>query len=315
MYNILIICSKYPNKDRAYGNIFIKEQVEAIKRVEPIFNFEIFQINPSGNKSNYFKAIYKLRNMAFSKKYDLFHAYYGLSGIPAIWQHQVPLVVTYVGSDINDFFSRMIAKCLVQKRTDFSIFVTKKLLQIGGNPSHSVVIPLGVSFKDFYPFSKDEARLKLSWLPNRKYIVFASTFERPEKNCSLAKKSISLFNNDSIELVELKNYTRQEVNFVLNAADLLLLTSLSEGSPQIVKEAMACNLPVVSTDVGDVKEVMGGTEGCFITTFEPEDVAKNIGRALNFGKRTNGRENIKHLEIDNIARRVADIYKKALKKE
>ena len=101
----------------------------------------------------------------------------------------------------------------------------------------------------------------------------------------------------------------------LNAADALVLTSLWEGSPNVIKEAMACNLPIVSTDVGDVKEVIGDTEGCYITSYEPSDVAGKIKLALDFGKRTNGREKIKHLEINTIAKRIIDVYNEVLQKK
>ena len=89
-----------------------------------------------------------------------------------------------------------------------------------------------------------------------------------------------------------------------------MLTSLWEGSPNVIKEAMACNIPIVSTDVGDVREVIGNTEGCYITSFEPEYIAEKIELALQFGKRTDGRENIKHLESSLIARKIIDLYKK-----
>ncbi len=77
---------------------------------------------------------------------------------------------------------------------------------------------------------------------------------------------------------------------------------------------MACNIPIVSTDVGDVKEVMGQTDGCYITTFEPKDVANKIQKALEFGKRTTGREDIKHLESSVIAKRIINIYKNVLER-
>jgi teichuronic acid biosynthesis glycosyltransferase TuaC len=72
---------------------------------------------------------------------------------------------------------------------------------------------------------------------------------------------------------------------LLNAADLLLLTSLTEGSPQVIKEAMACNCPIVATDVGDIREIIGYTDGCYITTFKPSDVAVKIQAAFLLGKK------------------------------
>ena len=104
------------------------------------------------------------------------------------------------------------------------------------------------------------------------------------------------------------------MSIYFNASDLVLLTSFWEGSPNVIKEAMACNVPIVSTDVGDVKEVIGKTEGCYITSFDPEDVAEKIKLALKFGKRTTGIEDIKHLESSLIAKKIIKIYKSVLEK-
>lgn len=99
-----------------------------------------------------------------------------------------------------------------------------------------------------------------------------------------------------------------------NAADVVLLTSLWEGSPNAIKEAMACNCPVVSTDVGDVREVIGNTEGCYISSFEPRDVAKKIQMALDFSKRTNGKQSIIELGLDSktVANKIINIYTKVI---
>jgi len=98
------------------------------------------------------------------------------------------------------------------------------------------------------------------------------------------------------------------VPIILNASDLLLLTSFYEGSPNIIKEAMACCLPIVSTTVGDVRATIGNTEGCYISSFDPVDVKENIEKAIIYGKRTNGRGNIKFLNSKEISKRLFEIY-------
>jgi teichuronic acid biosynthesis glycosyltransferase TuaC len=86
---------------------------------------------------------------------------------------------------------------------------------------------------------------------------------------------------------------------------------LHEGSPNVIKEAMACNCPIVSTDVGDVKEVIGETEGCFISSFEAKDIATKLQLAINFG-RTKGRQNISKLESHKIAKEIEKIYQQTV---
>ena len=103
--------------------------------------------------------------------------------------------------------------------------------------------------------------------------------------------------------------SRVQVLEAMHTIDILCMTSTIEGSPQIIKEAMACNCPIVATDVGDISEVISGTDGCFITSFKPEEVVEKINFALEFNKRTNGREKIMHFDNKNIAEKVFDIYK------
>jgi glycosyltransferase involved in cell wall biosynthesis len=147
-------------------------------------------------------------------------------------------------------------------------------------------------------------------------VLFASDFSPPVKNYSLAYSAIKLLDNN-INLIELKGYNREQVNQLLNSCDLMLLTSTREGSPQLVKEAMACNCPIVSSDVGDVKEVINQTVGCYICSFEPQDVAQKIKQAIEYSRiynRTNGRARIIELGFDNetIADKIIAVYNKIL---
>ena len=100
----------------------------------------------------------------------------------------------------------------------------------------------------------------------------------------------------------------------MNACNVLLVTSFNESGPLVVKEAMACNLSIVSTKVGDVQEVISDTEGCYLVSYKPKDVAEKIKMALDFGKRTNSREKIKNYEITLIAERIKNIYYKIINK-
>jgi len=119
--------------------------------------------------------------------------------------------------------------------------------------------------------------------------------------------------NPDVELILVSKKPLNVVPKYMNACDVLVLVSDGEGSPQVIKEAMACNLPIVSTPVGDVPEVIGDTEGCYLCSQEPQDVAEKLEEALHWGKRTNGREKIAHLEISTISQRIIAIYEEVLK--
>lgn len=115
---------------------------------------------------------------------------------------------------------------------------------------------------------------------------------------------------DNVRLQELNGFSREQVNWALNASDCLLMTSLNEGSPQVIKEAMLCGLPIVSVNVGDVEAVLGNLSGHYICSFAPKDVAEKLELALNFNQRTDGRKRIVELQLTNnlVAKRVLEIY-------
>jgi teichuronic acid biosynthesis glycosyltransferase TuaC len=156
---------------------------------------------------------------------------------------------------------------------------------------------------------------------SKKHLLFASDPERPEKNFQLTHEAIELLTDEpDLELHFLKDVSNEMVPVFLNAADVLILTSLWEGSPNVIKEAMACNCPIVSTEVGDVKWVMGDVEGCYLASFNPRAVADNIKLALTFSGikgKTSGRERIFNLGLDSktIAYKLVNIYEEIKSKK
>ena len=168
-----------------------------------------------------------------------------------------------------------------------------------------------------------------------KYVLFAGAFDNAVKDPELAKSVIAVYNssftnsqspiansqspitNNQIELIELKGYNRDQVTALMYNCHALLMTSKTEGSPQVVKEAMACGCPIVSVDVGDVAERTSGVEGCYVVpTREPKDIAEALQKALAFNGRTNGRERIIEMGLSNeqVAKQLEGIYANVLAK-
>ena len=189
------------------------------------------------------------------------------------------------------------------------------------------VIPNGVNLDVFQLMDHAEARKKVGFEANCKYIIWCSNPERVEKNWPLAEEAVRLLESKisdasrtepkgfSVELVAVYNKTPEEVCTYMNAADCLLLTSDSEGSPNVIKEAMACNCPIVTTDVGDVRERLANLDGCYVVqSQEPrvksQEVAEALEKALEFGERTEGRKRIieDRLDIKQIAKRIIEVY-------
>lgn len=264
----------------------------------------------------YLKNIFQMRKAIETEMPDIIHAHYSLSGfISTLVFYRKPVVVSLMGSDIKDsnqlglFIIRIFARFFWSATILKTIKMKDRLKEL-----KTYVIPNGVNLKLFNPIEKETARARLSWANNRKHILFGSDPIRAVKNHNLFKRSIDKLGLEDINFNThyLKGIERDYVLLHYCAADVLVLTSYSEGSPNVIKEAMACNCPIVSTDVGDVREIISDTEGCYIASFDPEDVCRKIKAALLFGRRTNGRDKIKHLSDEIIARKLINIYEEVI---
>jgi len=300
---ILVVCSYNA------GSIapFIVEQAHAL--IDRGIEIDCFTIRKKGI-IGYLLSRKKLLQKINSYTPDIIHAHYGLSGLLANLQHKVPVVTTYHGSDINNSKSRFFSLIAI-KLSKFNIFVSQKLIDIAKPKSKYAYLPCGIDLSLFQPESKLEARKKLSLDVQKKYVLFSGTFSNMVKNYPLAKQAVETL--QAVELLELKGYSRHQVVLLMNAVDVVLMTSFTEGSPQFIKEAMACNCPIVSTDVGDVKDVIGATTGCYITSFDANDVADKLRQALAFNSRTSGRSKVLHFDNKLTAEKIIEVYSEVLK--
>ncbi|NVO03693.1 MAG: glycosyltransferase family 4 protein [Bacteroidetes bacterium] len=310
---ILIVCTG----NFGFIKPFVSEQVDAIQRKG--IEVDYFLIKGKGI-FGYLKNVSNYRRIANNGSYDLIHAHVGLSGFFALFQRKVPVVITFHGVDLIDEKNEFCKTSQIKKRyvvlsriaakySEYNIFVNSNI-KVYPNKKHSI-ISCGVDLNTFFPIDKNECREKLNLSKERKLVLYGTSFDYGvRKNYKLAVNAIA--NIENVELLEIKNVNREKVNLLMNACDVLLMTSFFETGPQVVKEAMACNCPIVTTDVGDVREVIGDTEGCYITSYEPEDVAAKIKLALEFGKRTNGRERMGAYENSVIADRIIEIYREVL---
>jgi len=225
----------------------------------------------------------------------------------AVLQRKVPVVITFHGSDIWNarvrFISRIASHCSAA-----NIFISKALQKkaVGFRKKKAQIIPCGVDLDTFFPTDKKEAREKLRWDRNGIYILFSSSFDNPIKNHPLANKVVDQI--PGAQLIELAGYTREEVNLLMNAADVLLITSFFESGPLVAKEALACNLPIVSTDVGDVGEVIKETKGCSIVDYDALDIVKELMPIVREPNRTQGRDNIFKFDQTVIAKKIISSY-------
>jgi len=260
--------------------------------------------------TSYLRHVFSLRKHLRENPVDITHGHFIWSIIVCQFQHGCKRVGTFHGTDLNDKYLRWMARFFVIPFLDKTIVVSPKMAAMIGRKDVSV-IPCGIDIDMFHPHESNTISIHPLIDPKKKNILFASRFDRYEKNYPLAKEAVLLLKRSyQINLIELKDRTRAEVNVLLNQVDLLLLTSLWEGSPQVVKEAMACNCPVVTTDVGDVRWLLDGVANSVITNHDPVELAAGIKKVIEDKRRTNGRERISQISLDvgSIAAQIIDIY-------
>lgn len=302
---VLIIASH----NKGYFMPFIVEQAEALKALGCEVAF--FGLQGKGIRG-YLKNLPLLKKEIRHFRPDIVHAHYGLSGVFANLQRRVPVVTTYHGSDINEKKVLPFSK-LAMRLSAWNIFVSNRTLEIARPKKKYSLLPCGIDFSSLQFTAKAEAKRQMQLDLNKRYVLFAGAFDNDVKDVGLAKECMRLLKDENVELLELKGYTRDEVTLLMCAVDAFLMTSVSEGSPQVIKEAMACGCPIVSVDVGDVKERIAGIEGCFVAEArDPKELAGLLQKAMVFESKTTGHEKIIADRLDNrlVAKRLMEIYEK-----
>lgn len=287
------------------GNSLIREGLE-------VGYFDIIGRGIPGYLSN----ILRLRKYIGSFRPDILHAHYAISGfIAPLSGRRIPVGVSLMGSEIHSSgrLMKYLIKCYTRFGWDFTI-VKSSTMYDSLKYSKAVIIPNGVNLEAFCPIDMDECREKLGWDKNSRHILFASDPERPEKNFELARQALELLEKENVgfKLHFLKDIPQSEMVYYFNAADVLLMTSRNEGSPNVIKEAMACNCPIITTNVGDVKSTIGSTRNTFITNYSASEIKDKLLAILSINERTDGRANIRHLESRSVANRLIELYQKAL---
>jgi glycosyltransferase involved in cell wall biosynthesis len=263
----------------------------------------------------YSKNIPKIRKCIKNGKYDIVHAHYSFSGIATSFAGNRNLVVSLMGSDsvVNPvllLFIRILCKYYWKV-----VIVKSESIKSRIKLEKAIVLPNGVDIDKFKPMNKIDARKYLN-LPKGRLILFASDPARPEKNFKLAQEAFTLLDVQNKILLPVYNVPHEEMPYYMNAADVLLLTSKWEGSVNVIKEAMACNTPAVSTDVGDVRINTKNLSGYYLTSMDPIDVSQNLAFALNHQVSIHGVERIKELELDavSVSKKLIKIYESLIKK-
>lgn len=316
---VLLATALYPTADRPSWGTFVRTQVEALR--EAGVDVDVLHLRASSPKLAYPKGALAIRRRLAGGGYDVVHAHYGLVGIVARMQRRRPLVVSFHGSDmlgdpradgtipwprrVEAASSRLLARCI-----DAAIVQSDQMARHvpSGTPVH--VIPHEVDLRLFRPVDRDEARARLGLARDRRYLLFPADPRIGLKGFPIAEATAQELRraDPRVELLVVWREPQERFALHLCAADVMLFPSLQEGSPNVVKQAMACSLPFVATDVGDVRARAGGARGCVLAERTVPAFTEATRELLERGERSAGRERVGDLDSPVIARRVLDVY-------
>lgn len=301
-----------------HGVPFIARQVEFLRRAG--IDVDVFAFRGAKSPINYLKAWKRLRVKLKQEPYDLIHAQFGQSGLLAL-PKRMPLVVTLRGDDIlgvnrpgrrPPIHGRLLRQLsrLVAALSDAVIVVADHMRDHVSSSAPVYVIPSGLDFDSFTRMPQTEARLRLRLPEGERLVLFACNPADERKRCDLARQAVEKLNERlPAKLIIAWGVPHAEIPVYMSACDVFVFTSSQEGSPNVVKEALACDLPVVSVEVGDVRRRLQGVEGCEVCVDErPETIAAALERALGRGGRIKGREAVQCLDEKLLTEKVIDIY-------
>ena len=317
-YRVLVVTNLWPTEaDPGYGS-FVQAQMESLRPLG--VEFDVLFIDGRKSKWNYLRAVPTMWRRLREKRYGLIHAHFGWSGWVARCQLSVPVVVSFMGDDVLGRFKRsgritlagrlMQGSSFVLARITSAVIVKSRQMKAALRLDSARVIPNGVDIDLFRPMDQAEARRALGLELSKKFVLFPFDPAIENKRHDLIAAAVDLARERALQLEVLyvRGEPRSRMPLYMNAADVLVLASLSEGSPNAVKEAMAVNLPVVTVEVGDAADLAGPVEGCFVAPREARALAGRIVEVCRRGTRTRGREWIARLSSENVAKQIVEVY-------
>ena len=339
----ILVVSRYKRQFDSHILPFVVEQGEALMQAGN--QVEYFLLQGKGLWS-YFSQVAPLRKRIRECRPNVVHGHYGLSGMTAVLACKgLPrtvrpkCVVTFHNGETLGWKQNLLSS-FFSLFADYVIYVARHIRELSYFKAKKyAIIPCGVNLEELPLHPYEQARQQLSFNPQTKYILFGGAFDNKRKNVRLlfdALNSMSdrpcftethptgtLKNGLTVEVLEMKGLSRHECALRMCACDLFALPTHSEGSPQALKEAMACNCPIVATDVADIKELIGEIDGHYLLRnpmktkkyWESDEssvseMAELLKQAFSFSARTQGRERVIALDLTNrqIANQLIEIY-------
>ena len=309
---VLAVTAMYPRPGNEDSGAFVMHQVEQLRALG--HTVDVLDFRGDRSKLEYLKAAVEVFRQTRHKRYSVVHAHYGVTGLVALFRNGIPLVVSLHGSDALVGWHEPLISRIVCRLADATIVASRKIAdRIPGE-----VIPCGVDLSVFEPKPKAEARRRLKLKSEGKYILFPFNPGRGIKRFDLASAAVAKLAREGvdIELLTASKIPNREMPWYYSAADAMILSSDSEGSSTAVKEALACNLPVVSTNVGDVCEIMEGIAGVQLAEQTAASLARAIKRVLcpPAGFVFNGRTAMERYSQPKMVQAILRVYRRVIER-
>jgi len=315
----------YPTSASPTGGVFIELQVRSLRQLGVDVEVVHFDRGSRGPRA-YWRLGKKLKQAVERVQPALVHVAYGgvMAQLATSAVRDRPVLVQYWGSDLLGSRAEgalrrftihvgVLSSRRAAGRAAGAIVVSENLraaLPFGAAGGNVWVVPSGIDLERFLPLDQDESRSRLGWEGGPKHVLFPSSPRRPEKRYQLAQAAVEQLRAKGfeVELHALDGVAHTDVPTWMNASDVVLLTSTHEGSPNVVKEALACNVPVVAVDVGDVRQRLTNVQGCYVAAPTADDLAEKLGLVLSTGRRVDARDTLAEISLERIAQRLLDIY-------
>lgn len=313
---VLHITTNYPTAEFPIFGIFVKEQVESLQMMG--IDCEVFYCDGKNRGfKQYITYVPKLWWKILTGHYDVLHCHHALSLIILCmtgWPFFKKTVLSYQndptrewGDKMFRFFRLFVNKFIIKNQSEYLKYPKTEYL------------PNGVNQDFFVPMDMQECRKKLGLDADKYYIMYMDSNKgvRTQKRKDRFDETIRILNEEygyggRVECIALRNTPREQIPTYMNACNLHMISSDFEGSPNSVKECMCCNTPVVSTDVGNVREMIGDIPGAYvIDTFEAKDLAVAVDRVLKADIPFDGRDKFlaKGYGMGMVAKKLSNIYK------
>ena len=324
---VLVFTNMYPSTAMPFYGSFVRDEADALRAAG--VDVDVYFVNGRANKLNYFGMPVGFFSRIRRVHYDVIHVHHSFCGLIATLQRKIPVVWTFHEGEISGDTADALReqpikhhayskprKRYVARKVDMVVVVAEHLREPLGRPD-ALWMPSGINWQRFAHMDSADAQRQLGLATTRRYVLFPAAPSRVEKRYDLARRGLDRLHQQwpdtkDVELIALDNVPHERVPLFMNAADVVLMTSAFEASPVTIREALSCNVPVISTDVGDARTVTKDIVGCRIVDADPDRIADALHAALAGPRRVQSRQRMRSYGLETVAQTLIALYQRVI---